>query len=651
MPPPQPWQAPPPPAFGPPPGPYDQQPGPYNQPQYPPYGQQPPAGQQFPPPGYGPQQDAPPPGYGPQPPYGQQPAWGQQPGYGAPGYPPPYGPGGPYGPVPPKSRKGLVIGLVAGGVVVLVLLVLGVVGLASLAGGGKPTPSASGSGKPGRIINGGSLTTTLNTDLSEGILPADAADADAYSLVEALWTGLVRYDPKSGKLVDAIADSVTTSDAKTWTIKLKQGWTFDNGEAVDADSFIRSWSYAATSSNAAYASYQFSRIAGYAALQAKPPKATTLSGLSAPDRYTLKVTLTAPFSWFEYQLAEAAFMPMAKACADSIAACQTKPIGNGPFKMDSAWAKGGEVRLARNNGYHGTKAHLDNLVFQAVLDSQKGMVGFQGGAYDVVPTVTGSALGQAKAATPRQVVSRPGLAVYYLGFPTYVKAFSDKRVRQAFSEALDRQQLATAVGSGLPLASFAPAGLPGAPAADSCTHCKSNVEEAKSLLAAAKFPTNQPIQLYVSSTSSTILPLMEAIQQQLKTNLGVQATINTSMTGSAYYDAAQKHKLTGPFRLPWVADFPTAEEYLSQQFFSKGAYNYFGYQNAAVDKAIGAGDGAATPDAAATAYQPAWQQLDDDLPATPLYQGQQAALVSSKVGGVALDPVGTIDFAAAGRLG
>lgn len=653
MPPPQPWQAPPPPTFGPPPGqppygaPYGQ---PTDQPQYgQPYGQ--PATE---PPQYGqpygqPQYGAP---YG-QPPAAPPPGWGQQPGFGAPGYPPPYGPGGPggpFGPPPKKSRTGLVIGLVSGGVVLLVLLVLGVVGLAGLAGGGKPAPSASGTTRAGKIVAGGTVTTTLNTDLTTGLMPADAANTDAYSLVDSLYTGLVRFDPTTGKPVRVIADSVVTSDSKTWTIKIQPGWTFDNGEPVDANAFIRSWSYAATSTNEAYAAYQFSHIAGYPQLAASPPKGTTLSGLSAPDEYTLNVTLTAPFAWFEDDLGQPSFMPMAKACTDDPATCKTKPIGDGPFKLDGTWTAGGAVDLVRNTGYHGAKPHLDKLVFQPVTDSTKSLVGFQSDSYDVLPSLTGPNAKAIQASNPNEVVTSPSLVVYYLGFPGYVKAFKDKRVRQAFSEALDRQTLANVTDVGTPLTSFVPTDVAGGPAAGSCAHCVSNVDDAKKLLAAAKFPASQPVQLQISSSGSSSEQLVQLISQQLKTNLGVQAEVTPSSSPSDYYSAAAAHKMTGPFLLPWVADFPSVEEYVSQQYSTSGGFNYFGYSNATVDKAVAAGDGAASTDAAVTGYQPAWAQLDDDLPAVPLYQATQVAAQSDKVTGVTLDPIGAIDYTKVGRL-
>jgi hypothetical protein len=124
------------------------QPGQYGQPQQDPYGQPPQYGQ--------PQQDpyGQPPQYGQpqQNPYGQPPQYGQpqpgqyaQPGqYGQPGqYPGQYPGGVPGYPTPaPKSRTGLIIGLVAGGFVLL--LVIGIGLIFALSGGSGDPKTAAG---------------------------------------------------------------------------------------------------------------------------------------------------------------------------------------------------------------------------------------------------------------------------------------------------------------------------------------------------------------------------------------------------------------------------------------------------------------------------------------------------------------------------
>ena len=51
-----------------------------------------------------------------------------------------------------------------------------------------------------------------------------------------------------------------------WTIKLKPGWTFHNGEPVTADSYINAWNAGAWGTNAHDGNYFFDKIAGYADL-------------------------------------------------------------------------------------------------------------------------------------------------------------------------------------------------------------------------------------------------------------------------------------------------------------------------------------------------------------------------------------------------
>ena len=59
------------------------------------------------------------------------------------------------------------------------------------------------------------------------------------------------------------AESITSTDNKTWTIKLKDGYTFHNGEKVTADSYINAWNYGAYGPNGQDNSYFFEKIAGY----------------------------------------------------------------------------------------------------------------------------------------------------------------------------------------------------------------------------------------------------------------------------------------------------------------------------------------------------------------------------------------------------
>jgi oligopeptide transport system substrate-binding protein len=102
------------------------------------------------------------------------------------------------------------------------------------------------------------------------LFPMDTNEsAGTNVLMGNLFTGLIRYDAKTGEQLLANAESITTDDnGLTWTIVLKDGWTFHNGEAVTAQSYADAWSFGA---NAAYGFVNngfYAKIKGYDELNA-----------------------------------------------------------------------------------------------------------------------------------------------------------------------------------------------------------------------------------------------------------------------------------------------------------------------------------------------------------------------------------------------
>jgi oligopeptide transport system substrate-binding protein len=80
----------------------------------------------------------------------------------------------------------------------------------------------------------------------------------------ALFRGLTQLDAETNSIVNMMAESFTSEDGGlTWTIVLKDGWTFHHGEAVTADSYINAWNYGALGSNAMQNNSFYSKIVGY----------------------------------------------------------------------------------------------------------------------------------------------------------------------------------------------------------------------------------------------------------------------------------------------------------------------------------------------------------------------------------------------------
>ena len=181
-----------------------------------------------------------------------------------------------------------------------------------------------------------SLISVNNSEPQNGLIPSDTNEMGGGKVIRYLFEGLVSFDAK-GKQHLEVAESITPNeDATTYTIKLKKGWKFTNGEAVTAHSFADTWSFAANVKNAQKTASRFSTIKGYDELQDPnvDPKAT-LSGLSTPDDYTLVVELNKPDSVFPTKLAHQSMFPLPSVAFKDIKKFGQAPIGNGPYKFKS----------------------------------------------------------------------------------------------------------------------------------------------------------------------------------------------------------------------------------------------------------------------------------------------------------------------------
>lgn len=104
----------------------------------------------------------------------------------------------------------------------------------------------------------------------EHLFPTNSNESEGSKVLDTLFKGLVEFDARTTEPYNEVADSITSDDGgKTWTITLKPGWTFHNGEAVTAASFVNSWNFGADAANAQANNSFFSNIVGYADLN--PP--------------------------------------------------------------------------------------------------------------------------------------------------------------------------------------------------------------------------------------------------------------------------------------------------------------------------------------------------------------------------------------------
>ncbi len=495
-------------------------------------------------------------------------------------------------------------------------------------------------------VRGGSFSLSISEP--EHLLPATTTDVSGGQVLAALFTGLVEYDPVSAQPQPAMADSVTSEDQRTWTVRIKSGWTFHNGEPVTAGSYVDAWNFAAYAPNAAGNASFFDKVEGFEDVQGDPratppvpPKAREMTGLAVVDDTTFTVRLKEPFSQFPLTLGYQAFYPMPKAGLTDPKGFEQAPVGNGPYMMDGVWRHDEAVRVKRFAGYQGAAPSADAVEFRIYSSLETRLRDLQAGELDIATSILEEELPKVRAEFGDRFVERDSSAFNYLGFPMNDLTFARKELRQALSMAIDRNAINQAIysGSKQPAGSLVSPLVPGA-RKDACAACRFDPVKAKALLAEAG-GWSGPLRLWFASGRKNE-DHMEAIANQLRQNLGITEVVFETPEFAALLSAVKARKVTGPFRLDWLMDYPSPQNYLEPLYRSTSSSNRTGYANPAVDQLIAEGNRAPSIEAGIKSYQEAEDLVLDDMPVIPLWFGKTQAAHSERVDQVVIDPFSRI---------
>jgi ABC-type transport system substrate-binding protein len=513
--------------------------------------------------------------------------------------------------------------------------------VAAACSGGTPSPGSTGTSG-----SGGKSGGTLRVYASEPafLLPSGGDDEPSIYVIRQLYRGLMKYNVQTGKAENDLAESMESTDQKTWTIKLKPGYTFDNGEPVNADAFIRAWNYTAYGPNAQNNAYFMSRIAGIDEVSsgedpdgdgpktAPEPKAKELSGLKKVGDLEFTVELKEPFAAFPVTVGYSGFFPMAEACVKDTKACNETPIGNGPYKIEGKWEHNVGVTLVRSDTWKGAdKGMADKIENKIFADVDAGYAAFQAGELDVMYTIPPARYKEAKATYGDHLYEVPGDSFTYVGMPLYNANFKDKRIRQALSMSIDRKGIIDAVFDGR----YTPAQGFVAPTFEGyrpvCSkYCTQNVEEAKKLLAEAGGWKGGKLTLWANAGAGHE-KWLQAFGDQVKKALGIDYEIKTNLQFPEYLATADAKKFTGPFRLGWGPDYPVMETYLAPLYGTGASSNNSGYSNPEFDKLVAEGNSAADTESAIKKYQAAEDIIGEDLPVIPMWFSKVGALYGENV--------------------
>jgi len=238
-----------------------------------------------------------------------------------------------------------------------------------------------------------------------------------WSIAHSIYDALLHFDAE-GKIVPLAAESFTTTDAKTFDVKLRSGLKFHDRSPVTTAAITRSIDHLRASD---------SQIAD---LFRGITKVEEIDDLHA------RIISETAAAWLPSQIA-VWLMLFPEGMNDKT--WSIAPVGSGPYKFES-YDPGNRIVLSRNEEYTwGSPKGVpiaDRVTYRFVPEAVTRVADLSTNAAQIIVSVPSDQRAAVTKAGAQSVVE-PTLGTGFLRIATDTKPFDDPRVRQALNFALD----------------------------------------------------------------------------------------------------------------------------------------------------------------------------------------------------------------------
>ncbi|MEU1369617.1 ABC transporter substrate-binding protein [Streptomyces sp. NPDC005803] len=513
------------------------------------------------------------------------------------------------------------------------------------------TATACGGGDSGGGGGGADgIVSSSWGDPQNPLEPANTNEVQGGKVLDMVFRGLKRYNPKTGAAEDMLAEKIETSDSMNFTVTVKDGWTFSNGQKVTAKSFVDAWNYGASLKNNQKNAYFFGQIAGYDKVHpaSGSQSAQTLSGLKVTGPQTFTVKLDQKFSTWPDTLGYAAFAPLPQSFFDDHAAWLKKPVGNGPYTIKS-YTKGSQMSLRKWDGYPGDdKAQNGGIDLKVYTDNNTAYTDLVAGNLDLVDDIPASQLKNVKADLGDRYINTPAGIIQTLAFPFYDDAWnkpdSDK-VRKGLSMAINRKQITETIfnNTRTPATDWTSPvlGVKGGYKSGFCgSLCDYDPAEAKKMIAEGGGIPGGQVKIGYNADTGSHKDWVDAVCNSINNALGNDKACVGSPTGTFadFRNKIGQQKMTGPFRAGWQMDYPLIQNFLQPLYYTDASSNDGKWSNEQFDKLVNQANAESDTAKAVKTFQDAQAVVRDNMAAIPLWYQNGSAGYSQNVSNVALNP-------------
>jgi oligopeptide transport system substrate-binding protein len=329
--------------------------------------------------------------------------------------------------------------------------------------------------------NGGGETAIPQLSVPTNISTLDSGlVTDAYSnlFIGNTQEGLTRVDDK-GVAQNALASAIEVSDdGLIYTITLREGLKWSNGDKLTANDFLYSWQRAVNPETGAQYAYMLGNIKNANEINSGKIKDFNELGVKVNGDYEIVVTLVQPTPYFKYLLSNSIYMPVNKSAVEDFGkqygTSSDKIVYSGPFmfKKDTGWnGTNNSYSLVKNPDYYdkdNVKSERIDYTVQSNPTTEVQL--FKQGKLDQAGLTTTDLYNANKNYNDGKdlVVLKEARTAYFeynqsgsgTTSPEVAKALQNKNIREAISLATDRKSIVDQfVPGGTVAESFTPVGM------------------------------------------------------------------------------------------------------------------------------------------------------------------------------------------------
>ncbi|API91604.1 glutathione ABC transporter substrate-binding protein [Virgibacillus pantothenticus] len=478
--------------------------------------------------------------------------------------------------------------------------------LAACAGDGEPESKSEGEGseKEGSG-SGGDLVIALPSDVVS-LSPHGTNDIPSGQVADNIYETLTVLD-ENQEPQPGLAKEWKEVDETTWEFQLQEGVKFHDGEELTAEVVKKNFDRLVDEKIASPRAFLFEAV----------------ESVEAKDDLTLVIKLEYPYAPLLANLAHSGTAIMSPKIieedyaqmedgGDVDAYINKNPIGTGPFKLDE-WKAGEEVVISRNDDYWGEKAKLDTATFKVVSEQSSRVAELETGVAHVADQIGPNNISRVDKAEGMSALQEPSTSLSYVGFNMKKEPFDDKKVRQAISMAIDKEEIVSGVYNNVGIPAKGPLAPPVFGYDESVGGLEYDVKKAKELLAEAGYEDGFKTTIWTNDNEQRVDTAV-TIQNQLK-EIGVDVKIEELEWG-AFLDRTSngEHDM---FVLGWVTSTGDADYGMYPLFHSSAVGepgNRSFLENEELDKILDDARHETDPEVRKELYSKAQEMLVDLAP-------------------------------------